>query len=121
MKYTKEQRQEHYRKLRLRWAAAKKAVEENPEEIAKLAKEQGISPISYYIISSIMRRKGLEGFPVLDAKTFNGWKGEGFKVKKGEKAFGHGITWIAVENDEEETKMYPKAYALFHRSQVEPR
>ena len=59
----------------------------------------------------------------VDAKTFNGWRDSGFKVRKGEKSKIEGMTWIKSikekEGEDDEVNLYPKRYALFHRKQVE--
>lgn len=121
-KYTPEQKRAHYQKLRLKWAAAKKAIAEDGgatlREIHKLG--LSVSPLSFWICLQEMRAAGLEGTPYIDARTFQGWKAQGFKVKKGSRAFGYGISWIDCSKEgDEETKIYPKTYALFHTSQVE--
>jgi len=86
---------------------------------------------SYAYVAMQLRALGLEGVPYVDTKTFMSWKESGFIVKKGEKSQIDGITWIAINGKEAEAPedggdekargyVMPKAYALFHRSQVEP-
>jgi len=67
-----------------------------------------------------MRKLKYDGVPYVDCKTFNGWKGAGFQVKRGEKSKISGITWIGNDPDDDDDKsVYPKMYRLFHKSQVE--
>lgn len=120
-------KQEYFAKLRADWKAAKAELGPDKEtQIKNLIKKHGlsISPMGFFFTELAMRIAGLDGLPYIDAKTFNGWKAHGFKVKKGEKSFGKGITWIHPKNkdgEEDTDYCYPKAYHLFHRSQVEPR
>lgn len=56
-----------------------------------------------------------------DLNTFEGWRKEGYKVKKGEKSIN---LWgrprkAKQQEEDDEYKFYPIVY-LFHRSQVEP-
>lgn len=79
----------------------------------------------YYFTLCDMRAQKIDGNPYVDVKTFNGWKANGFKVKKGEKSTLSGITWIHPTSKDKTTGkveddfLYPKAYHLFHRGQVE--
>ena len=129
-KYTKEERQKYYKKLRDEWNGNKQLAENDTDAkaqyqaIAENSPTGQISYYSFYFIYSAMKKLGLDGLPYVDAKTYNGWKKAGFKVKKGEKAKLRGITWVVFkekDDDEEEetTYMYPKEYKLFHKSQVE--
>ena len=81
-----------------------------------------ISATGFAIIYSQMRQLGLDGLPYVDCKTFAGWKEAGFKVKKGEHSNLLGITWISAgkkeSDDEGDGYKFPKAYHLFHRTQV---
>lgn len=121
--YTKEEKKAYYQGLRDRWTEAKKRITEHERgEIAGLIEKHGlsISPLSFYIVSMIMQREGFDGLPYLDAKTFQGWKQNGFKVKKGEKCRIKSVSWVEIKGeDEEEGFLMPKEYHLFHRSQVE--
>jgi hypothetical protein len=77
-----------------------------------------ISPSSFLDVLKVMEKNNLAGVPIIDTMTYAGWLVNGYKVKKGEKAFYKSITW--VENQDEASKeIYPKVYSLFHRSQVE--
>ena len=126
MEYTKEQKQAYFKDLREQWQKAKELAETDEitaayqEAQAKIGGD--ISPTAFLMIKEQMEVQGLEGTPYIDAKTFNGWKESGFKVKKGEKSKLHGITWIKSKskNDDDEDYIYPKRYGLFHKSQVEP-
>lgn len=128
--YTKEQKADYFKTLRARWSDSKKLAE--TDEIKAIVAEcqaQGLHVSAYGVCFawSQMRAQGLDGVPVIDAKTFDGWKSAGFMVRKGEHAKLEGITWIRadVKNEAEGAEdaggyAYPKTYKLFHRSQVEP-
>lgn len=127
--YTKEQKQEYFKKLRERWAECKKLSEQDTD--AKLKYEQVIkqaggkfSYTSFYFTLLDMKRAGLDGLPYIDTKTFNGWVKAGFKVIKGEHSKISGLTWLEVQSKQEKEAdengfLIPKQYHLFHRSQVE--
>jgi len=128
--YTKEERQAYYKALRERWQAAKNVG--NEDEVKAVMMQHGLnfSFRSYMFVKMQMNALGLDGIPYVDAKTFMGWKENGFMVRKGEKSQIDGLTWIAVngkeiepaEGDEEKHGfVMPKCYHLFHRSQVEAR
>ena len=129
--YTKEEKRAYYQGLRDRWNAAKKtATNEKQAEIETIIKNHGlnISVTGFCMISHQMQAQGLDGLPYLDAKTFLGWKENGFLVMKGQKSTLKGITWIGIEPGKEdgvetEEKKHgyamPKEYHLFHRSQVQ--
>lgn len=129
MKFTAKEKKEYYADLRARWNAAKKALTENMiSEIDAIVATHGlnISATSFFIVASSMKAQGLDGIPYLDAKTYKGWKECGFQVKKGEHSTLGSITWIGVEGKEAKPGedatdgfVMPKAYKLFHRSQVE--
>lgn len=131
--YTPEQKKAYFQTLRDRWARIKADVTAGKlDEIQAIIAEHGlnISPYSFAWVQQQMNAQGLDGTPYLDAKTFQGWKARGFKVRKGERSTLQGITWLKSngrddESDSAETSgknrgyMFPKQYALFHRSQVE--
>jgi len=132
-KYTPEQKKEYYGKIKQEWREAKQIAEKDKGRLEKavaLMKIEGISLTGFALIERQMQEQGLEGLPVLDAKTYAKWKEAGYAVKKGEHSTLHGVTFIQPKNkDEKETKssridtpiyMLPKVYKLFHRSQVEP-
>ena len=116
-------RKEYFKQLRDQWNEAKEHA--NVNEIQAIIENHGlkISVTGYYFVKQQMDHAGLDGTPYLDAKTFKGWKDNGYTVKKGEKSKLRGITWISVNskpdpaNKEKGFKM-PKAYNLFHKSQV---
>lgn len=125
MKYTNEQKQEYFRKLRERWQNSK-AFADNDETAKALYQEVDgkFSYYSFYFTLMDMKACGYDGIPYVDCKTFNGWKEAGFKVKKGEKSRISGIVWLSPkdeEGNEDDDFVYPKLYHLFHRSQVEER
>jgi len=108
-------KKEYFQKLRTDWQNAKRYYNANKEKFAHVP--ENFSPINYWLVKNSMISQELEGEPYLDAFTFKGWKEKGYKVKKGQKAFTHAITWIKPDDDD--NYMFPKTYALFHKSQVE--
>jgi hypothetical protein len=129
MAYTKEQKKEYFQGLRERWSKAKSDAENDAgarsQWQAMAQQGHGISYTGFYFTMLQMRSAGLEGLPYIDCKTFKGWQEHGFRVRKGEKSVIQGLTWLrAHSSDDEEdpdAPLYPKAYALFHRSQVDPK
>ena len=127
--FTKAQKDQYFKSLREQWNEAKKhASNGGKAEYEAMVATHGfnISATGYMLVSMQMKSQGLNGIPYLDAKTFHGWKENGFKVRKGEKSTISGITWIGIatnsKDEEDETKTgyaMPKAYHLFHRSQVD--
>ncbi len=128
--FTKEEKVAYYKGLRERWQAAKNVG--NEDEVKAVMMQHGLnfSFRSYMYVKIQLNALGLDGIPYVDTKTFLGWKENGFMVRKGEKSQIDGLTWITVggkevENPEdgEAEKGYamPKAYHLFHRSQVDAR
>jgi hypothetical protein len=127
--YSKQEKQAHFKQLRERWQQAKKMLNDGKiSEIQAIIATHGlkVSVSGYMFVSIQMRRQGLDGIPYLDAKTYRGWKDNGFHVRKGQKSTLSGITWIHPESkndngeiEENEDYVFPKEYHLFHRSQVE--
>lgn len=123
MGYTIEEKKEYFKNLREEWAALKKELTE--EKITTFdaimqANNFKVSPVSFYFVLLAMQRHKLDGIPYIDCKTFEKWKESGFMVKKGEKSKIRGITWIKVNDDDDDDKfIFPKQYNLFHKSQVE--
>ena len=127
MKLTQEQKKRYYQTLRKNWEEAKKYAD--VDAISAIIAHHGIniSVISYAYVQMQMAVMGYDGIPYIDMKTYAGWKENGFQVIKGEKSKVDGITWIPIDkkvkddNEGEDVidswKM-PKAYRLFHRSQV---
>ena len=128
---TKAEKQEYSRKLRERWATAKKLLTEKKiSAIQAIIANHGwnISATGYAVIEAQMTNQGLDGIPYLDAKTYGGWQDNGFQVRRGEKSTLSGITWVQVggkeadkgaETDGKDGFCFPKEYHLFHRSQVD--
>jgi len=124
--FTKAQKAEYFKTLRAKWQTAKKIADSNEaDEFKAIILNHGlnVSMTGFILVKSQMDTLGLDGLPYLDCKTFMGWKENGFKVCKGEKSQISGITWIGVtkKDEDDETKTgysMPKAYHLFHRSQV---
>ena len=130
MAFTKEQKKEYFTKLRAEWSEAKRLLTEDKiKALDAIIRTHGlnVSATSYFIVSRQMAAQHLEGIPYLDAKTYQGWKENGFQVRKGEKSTLGGITWIQVkgrtenqqEGENDNSYVMPKSYNLFHRSQVE--
>ncbi len=121
--FTKEQKAEYFANLRQEWQAAKQHAVEHQDEIGAIIQNHGlnISQTGFSLVSAQMSAHGFDGLPYLDVKTFNGWKDNGYKVKKGEKSVLHSLVWIGAGTDEDDDDGYvfPKMTVLFHRSQVE--
>lgn len=130
-KHTKEERSAYFATLRDQWKASKVQADQDQDARAKWQAIRDNAPdgkMSYYgffFCYQSMKAAGLDGLPYVDAKTFNGWKASGFIVKKGQRSLISGITWISPKTkeadgtvSEDDSYCYPKAYALFHRSQV---
>lgn len=123
------------KELRAKWKTAKQLLTDGKiREIDAAIATHGlnISRMGYMIVSMEMRSQGLEGIPYLDAKTYKGWKENGFQVRKGEKSTLGSITWVGVggkdpvkrtdgsiEIEGDSGFIFPKSYNLFHRSQVD--
>ena len=120
---TKEEKAEFYKVLRQMWKTAKEMSFQEGNTVQAIIENHGleVSVTSYIMVLNQMKEKNLDGIPYIDMKTFNGWKENGFKVKKGEKSKAYGVAWKVVESkeDEEDDRVFPKVYHLFHRSQVE--
>lgn len=118
------------KKLRDHWNRAKKMLTDKKiSEIDAIIATHGmnISRMGFMIVASEMKSQHLEGLPYLDAKTYKGWRENGFQVRKGEKSTLGSITWVGVGKKEptpdapdgKKGFMMPKSYNLFHRSQVD--
>ena len=125
-KFTKEQKKQYFAGLRDQWTEAKKLLtEEKIEFVDALIRTHGLkcSRMSFFFTYLSMQDLGLDGVPYIDAKTFQGWRDNGFMVRKGEKSKLSGITWIRPGEDKADVEsadfMFPKKYRLFHRSQVD--
>lgn len=129
--HTAEEKRAYFQGLRDRWTANKAAANadnsarELYERVAAESPSGRVSFYSFYFTLSDMRKQGLDGLPYIDAKTFKSWRDAGFMVRKGEHSTLEGITWLEVGAGKGEDKedgdgyLMPKAYALFHRSQVD--
>jgi len=128
--HTPQQKKEYFKKLRERWQDAKKLLDDGKiSEIQAIIATHGmnISVSGFMFVSIQMNSQGFDGLPYLDAKTYKGWRENGFQVRKGEKSTLSGITWISPKDksddpDSEESEsdyVFPKEYHLFHRSQVD--
>ena len=116
--------------LRGQWKQTKENLTENKiSEIEAIMKIHGMnfSPIGFQIVYQEMQQQGFDGIPYVDAKTYKGWRENGFQVRKGEKSTLGSITWVGVGKKEATPDnpdgkggfMFPKSYNLFHRSQVD--
>lgn len=130
MTHSPEDKRAYYKELRARWQAAKDGMTAGRiAEIEAIIMTHGlnISSTGFQIVSMGMKQHGFDGLPYLDAKTYKGWQENGFQVKRGAKSVLGSITWIGVKGKSIEAGdahdkrgfMMPKAYKLFHRSQVE--
>jgi hypothetical protein len=127
-KYSPEEKKVYFQGLRDQWKQAKELSLNKAQEIQAIIENHGlnISITGYTLVQMQMEKLGLDGLPYLDCKTFNGWRENGFIVKKGEHSKISGITWKNASdkvegNPEKETSfMLACEYKLFHRSQVEP-
>ena len=127
---TKEQKAAYMKSLRENWLSAKKLLADGQmDDIQAIISNHGmnISATGFMFVSIQMKQNGLDGLPYLDAKTYKGWKQNGYQVRRGEKSVLSGITWVSVDkqaevdlDDKENTGfVFPKKYHLFHRSQVD--
>ena len=121
---TKTNKKERAAQLRNQWNAIKESLtEEMISEAQAIAESHGLnfSATGYAFCKEQMAAARLSGTPYVDAKTYAGWKKAGFQVKKGQKSFGYGITWVKVEKKDnpDDSFLFPKTYSLFHTSQVE--
>ena len=130
--FTKEQKQAYVKKIRAEWKQAKLKAETDKEANQAFLKANlgQVSYYSFYFVYLQMQSQGLDGFPYIDMKTFNGWKKSGFMVQKGEKSTCDGVVWKAITFsgkvvnkdetiDQEIDFMVPKVYKLFHRTQTD--
>jgi len=122
--YTKEQKQKYFADLRGQWKQAKEYSEvDKYKAMHAEASRTGVrvSATGFTFTLMQMEQLNLEGMPYVDAKTFNGWKDSGYRVRKGEKSIIKGITFIKPKDDEDNnsTFVFPKVYSLFHKTQVE--
>ena len=123
MAKSKEEKKVYFAGLRKSWEHAKKALTAGKiSEIDAIMLNHGmnVSQTGFMVIMLQMQDQGLDGVPYLDAKTYKGWKDNGFHVKKGQKSTLSGVTWISAgeDGDGKASFVFPKEYKLFHRSQV---
>ena len=104
--YTKEQKKEYFANLRESWNNCKQLSEIKGKEIDAIINNHGlsISRTGFMFVSMQLEQQGLDGLPYLDAKTFKGWRENGFKVVKGQKSTLSGITWINCEKKNSDEK-----------------
>jgi phospholipid N-methyltransferase len=126
-----QKQKEHSKELRDRWNRAKTLLtDQKISEIDAIIQTHNMGSISqtgFMVVSMEMKQQGFDGIPYLDAKTYQGWKENGFQVRKGEKSKLGSITWVGVGKKEPTPEapdgkngfIFPKSYNLFHRSQVD--
>jgi hypothetical protein len=128
-KMTQKQK-DHAKELRAKWNTAKQLMTEKKiSEIDAVMMTHGLnfSRTGFMIVSQEMQQQGFDGIPYVDAKTYKGWRENGFQVRKGEKSTLGSITWVGVgkkaptpaKPEGESGFLFPKSYNLFHRSQVD--
>lgn len=126
MTYTKQERRAYNKTLRERWQKSKQlALNDDKAKALHREAAPNMSYMGFYFTYMQMKSKGLDGLPHVDCKTYKGWKAAGFQVKRGEHATIEGITWIHPKSKnkqgevvEDDDRIFPKVYKLFHRSQV---
>ena len=82
-------------------------------EVKPLVEDGTYKTINGAIIATILRNEQHQTF-----KSFDEWKAEGFKVKKGEKAFCIWGKPTSVTNENETYEYFPISY-IFSNAQVE--
>ncbi len=123
--YTPQEKKEYFAKLRASWQVAKDLAKTNEWAAAfKEAQATGIQcSVTGFVFTKLqMEQMNLDGTPYVDCKTFAGWKSAGFMVKKGETSKIQGLTWVSSKTkkeDEDGGFVFPKAYHLFHKTQVQ--
>lgn len=98
------------------------AMTENVNAQFMLAKSkvENLSPYGFMFMYSQLQENWLDGIPAIDTMTFKKRLENGYKVRKWEKSKLRWITRKKIDKkDEEWSYMIPKAYSVFHRSQVE--
>lgn len=118
-------KKQFYADLRARYAATKELVD-SYQAAYEAASMRGFvgSVRSFIFVAQQMKALNLDGYPGLDCLTFKKWREIGFTVKKNEHSLIDGLAWVPVskkvEGGDAESFLMPKAYNLFHRSQVIP-
>ena len=119
---TRETKKEYFQRLRDDWQRAKAMSQtQRFEAMYTEAQRLGlkVSATGFTFCKLQMEKLGLEGTPYIDTKTYKAWRESGYTVKKGEKSKIKGMTFIRTDEKDEDSYMFPKAYSLFHRTQVE--
>lgn len=118
-------KKQFYADLRARYAQTKELVD-SYQAAYEAASMRGFvgSVRSFIFVAQQMKMLNLEGYPGIDCLTFGKWKESGYTVKKGEHSQIDGLAWIPVskkvDGGDADSFLMPKAYNLFHRSQVTP-
>lgn len=114
MKTAEQKQKKELTKIQLRREALKlKSIDARQLKEAEFGEDTTINECILKIFYPTIDRE--------DLNTFEGWKKEGLKVKKGEKSIN---LWgrprkVQQQEEEDEYKFWPIVY-LFHRTQVEP-
>jgi hypothetical protein len=121
---TATEKKAYFKSLRDRWNKAKQQLADGDIKLIEaIIKTHGlnVSNNGFMFVKMQLEAQHLDGLPYLDAKTYKGWLGTGFRVRKGEKSTLDGITWVNCTKkvDPDKTFMMPKGYHLFHRTQVD--
>lgn len=120
MKHTKEEKQSYFKNLREKWKLSKDKADVGA--INEVIEEYGlkVSPYSFAFVAAQMKELGLVGIPYVDMKTYDGWRENGFQVRRGTKAKVAGLLWLRTDKEDKENNFsFPKVYHLFHKTQVE--
>jgi hypothetical protein len=100
-------------------------IEQANEELAKHGMPAGSRWNMIIVLSQVKARfpeQLKNSIPHLTIKTFNAWKAEGRKVKKGEKAM-QCLTYVSYESEdgeEDDRVIFPKTAHVFGIWQTEP-
>lgn len=115
----------YFAELRKQRQKAKELAIEMSEDLSAqftIAKNkvENLSPYGFMFMYSQLEENWLDGIPAIDTMTYKKRIENGYRVKKGEKSKLRWITRKKIDKkDEEGSYMIPKAYSVFHRSQVE--
>lgn len=120
----KEDKKVFMQELRERRKLAKQLVNDEIEANNELINKvrwvfPDMSWISILFVNAQMRNVWFDWLPWLDMKTYQWRKDNWFCVIHWQKSQVHWVTRVDIWEDDEKI-LYPKSYALFHRSQVEP-
>lgn len=87
-----------------------------------------ISWTQFGFVLGQMMELGLEGYPYIHARTYEGWRAAGRQVRKGEKSVLTSIAWVGANRNQDgeatedrpgSRRLWPKTTNLFHVSQTD--